>query len=248
MKDTPLGNYMLPVYSYERERTGVISRLGNFLYFPKSRFLTILYYNIFKVISLFFQVILSDSISISSFDFFSLFITYVFWKTDPILLSWLIIILCKLSKRDLSPLEPEERIIILDISRVLILMSVSLDLINQMGQGNGDIYCEFWKKPSWYTILSKQTIVSQTICPLALKEKQIRCLAQFQSRRPEIGPIRDWWKLSIFHCGHHFQLEAIWPHETFINIWRYIFSCHNLVGGVSYWHLVSWIQSCCYKF
>lgn len=114
--------WVVTVYSYKRYGTEVISTLENFLYFPKSRFLPILYWNILKLISLLlFKDFIWLFISSMALWYFSFFIIYVFWETDSILLSQFITVLRKLCKRDPSPPAPEKGMRILDISHVLTL-------------------------------------------------------------------------------------------------------------------------------
>lgn len=70
-----------------------------------------------------------------------------------------------------------------------------------------------------------------------LKRKQIRCHARFQFRRPEIAIAKGLEKALCLPLWQSFPTRGIWPHETFINIWRY-FQLSQIRGcGVSYWHL-----------
>lgn len=97
----------------------------------------------------------------------------------------------------------------------------------------GDKYCESQKKPSKYTILIKQSIVSHKII---LKRKQIRCHAQFQILRPEIAIGEELQKALCLPLWQSFPTSVIWPHELFINIWKYF--PLSQIGGcvVNYWH------------
>lgn len=154
MKDIiyPLGYYprisytLLPIYLYKRLRTGVISRLGNFLYFSKSIFLPILPWTIFNFISFLSFKHLYLTFYVSSFGFSFSFYNICFLKKKKhfTLLSYLIMLPWKLCKRDLSPQEPKEGMVNLDVSHVLILtvylIWFNTPAVYQGGRRN-DTYC-----------------------------------------------------------------------------------------------------------